>query len=123
MELAASLPGSLKVRRGVTKRVFKDALRPWLPERIIERPKMGFRVPLREWFRGPLRDMPAEVLLDSRSRERGWFREEMVRQIIREHVDGRRDHSNRIWALLQLELWLRMFVDAGAPEPVALALG
>jgi asparagine synthase (glutamine-hydrolysing) len=84
---------------------------------------MGFGVPLREWLRGPLRDLPAEVLLDPRALQRGWFREERVRQIIREHLDGRRDNSRHIWALIQLELWLRTFVDAGAAEPVALTVG
>jgi asparagine synthase (glutamine-hydrolysing) len=123
MELAASLPAVLKLDGGATKRVFKDALRPWLPESILTRGKMGFEVPLREWLGGPLRHLPAEVLLDRRSLERGWFREARVRELIREHGQGRRDNSRQLWALMQLELWLRTFVDAGAREPVALAVG
>jgi asparagine synthase (glutamine-hydrolysing) len=123
MELAAALPSSLKLDGGVTKRVFKDALRPWLPDQILARGKMGFQVPLRDWLRGPLRRLPTEVLLDRRSLERRWFREERVRDLIQEHVEGRCDNTRHIWALIQLELWLRTFVDAGATEPVALAVG
>jgi asparagine synthase (glutamine-hydrolysing) len=123
MEFVAGLPASLKLDGRVTKRVFKDALRPWLPDSILGRGKMGFQVPLREWLRGPLRELPADVLLDRRTLERGWFREERLREIIADHAEGRRDNSRRIWGLIQLELWLRTFVDAGVTEPVALAVG
>jgi asparagine synthase (glutamine-hydrolysing) len=123
MEFAASLPSALKLDGGTTKRVFKDALRPWLPEGILERGKMGFQVPLREWLRGPLRELPTQVLLDARSLERGWFREARVRGLIHDHAEGVRDNSRHLWALIQLELWLRTFVDAGAREPVALPMG
>jgi asparagine synthase (glutamine-hydrolysing) len=116
MQMVASLPASAKVHKRVTKRVFKDALRPWLPDHLLDRPKMGFCVPIREWFRGPLRDLPADVLLDNGSVDRGWFRPDEVRRLIREHQDGTRDHANRLWALVQLEMWLRMYVDAPKPQ-------
>jgi asparagine synthase (glutamine-hydrolysing) len=118
MAMVARLPARAKVSDRVTKRVFKDALRPWLPSELLDRRKMGFGVPIREWFRGPLRDLPAEVLLDPASVARGWFREDRVRELIRDHRDGTHDNANRIWALLQLELWQRTFIDTSAPAPL-----
>jgi asparagine synthase (glutamine-hydrolysing) len=119
MEMAARLPASLKLRGREGKAVFKDALRGWLPGSILDRPKMGFGVPIGDWFRGPLRDLPTDVLLDPRSLERGYFREQAIRSIIDRHRSGAEDTSNKIWALLQLELWQRTYVDRQHPAPVA----
>jgi asparagine synthase (glutamine-hydrolysing) len=117
MELAAGLPAALKLR-GLRRKVgLKDALRPWVPDRILDRPKMGFSVPLAEWFRGRLRGLPEDVLLDRRSLERGLFREAAVRALIDEHAERRADNSRKLWALLQLELWFRAYVDVAVPQP------
>src|SRR5439155_1036569 len=122
MELAASLPGSLKVHGRTTKKVFKEALRPWLPDHILGRRKWGFGVPIGAWFRGALSELPRDVLLDDRATARGMFRRDAIEALIRDHVDGRRDHTDKLWALIQLELWLRMFVDTRSPAPVAIAV-
>jgi asparagine synthase (glutamine-hydrolysing) len=111
METAAALPIGLKLEGTTTKRIFKEALRPWLPDVILEREKMGFGVPIGEWFRRELRDLPPDMLLDARSLGRGLFREEAVRKVIEDHRAGASDNANKIWALLQLELWLRTHVD------------
>jgi asparagine synthase (glutamine-hydrolysing) len=126
MELAAALEPDDKVHRLTTKRIFKDALRAWLPDHILERRKTGFGVPLAKWFAGELRALPGEVLLDDRSTARGIFRREAVAALIDDHVAGRRDNSNRLWALIQLELWLRTYIDrtdiaAPLSLPVAVA--
>jgi asparagine synthase (glutamine-hydrolysing) len=122
MELAAALPARLKIDGATTKRIFKDAVREWLPDGIADQPKWGFEVPLAHWFRGPLRHLPEDVLLDGRSLERGLFREERIRSLIDEHVDGTRDHSYRLWTLVALELWFRTYVDTAAvPSPLALS--
>jgi len=123
MEYVARLPGSWKVDGKQTKRLFKEALRPWLPQEILNRPKWGFGSPLSQWFRGQLRDFPAEILLDARSIERGWFQEAALKSLIDDHAAGRRDNTNRLWPLIQLELWARTFVDARAREPLALEVG
>jgi asparagine synthase (glutamine-hydrolysing) len=120
MELAASLPGSTKVAGRTTKKIFKDALRPWLPSHILERPKWGFGVPIGAWFRAELRELPREILLDRRSLQRGFFRPQAVSALIDDHVRGRRDNTDKIWALIQLELWLRMYVDQSVARPVAI---
>jgi asparagine synthase (glutamine-hydrolysing) len=120
MEYVARLPGSWKVDGEATKQIFKDAVRPWLPATILDRPKWGFGSPLSHWFRGELKNLPAEVLLDRRSVERGWFRESAVRTLIEDHASGQRDNTNRLWALIQLELWLQTFVDARPRAPLVL---
>lgn len=123
METAAALPVSDKVHGFTTKRIFKDALRPWLPDHILDREKAGFGVPLAAWLRNELRDLPRDVLLDERSIDRGIFRTKALTTLIDDHLTGRRDQSKRLWALIQLELWLRTYVDRTAmAEPLSLAL-
>jgi asparagine synthase (glutamine-hydrolysing) len=122
MESVAGMPATAKLAGRTTKHLLKEAVRPWLPGDVIDRPKMGFGVPLAEWFRGPLRDLPAEILLDPRSTERGWFEPAEVRRLIDTHVSGQFDNAYKLWALLQLELWLRTYVDSPAPAPLSLAL-
>jgi asparagine synthase (glutamine-hydrolysing) len=122
MELCAGFPGSWKLRGGTTKKLFKDALRPWLPDSILDRPKRGFGVPLDTWLRGPLRELPREILLDGASLERGLFRPEYVRGLIDDHLSGARNNAHRIWALIQLELWQRTFVDRLETDPIDLTL-
>ena len=123
VEVAASMPVSAKSRGRKSKVAFKNALRRWLPDHILDRPKMGFGVPLKHWFRGELSELPVDVLLDPRSLQRGFFREDGLRSLIADHQDGRADHSLKIWALLQLELWMRTYIDpAEVPtQPMAVA--
>jgi asparagine synthase (glutamine-hydrolysing) len=118
MELAASLPADYKLGGGTTKRVLKEAFRSDLPDHILDRPKKGFGVPLRHWFRDELRDMPREMLLDPGSRTRQWLRADEVERLIDEHRAERADHSLRLWTLLQLETWHREVVDT-APAAAA----
>jgi len=122
MEQIAGLPGRWKLQGRTTKKLFKDALRPWIPSHVLDRPKWGFGVPISDWLRGELRELPRDVLLDATSVRRGFFRRERVSALIDEHVAGSRDHGYKLWTLIQLELWLRTFVDTAAPAPVALSL-
>ena len=73
MELAASIPASLKVRGSEKKWILREALRGWLPDEILDRPKQGFSVPLSGWLRGDLRAWSREVLLDRETLDRGYF--------------------------------------------------
>jgi asparagine synthase (glutamine-hydrolysing) len=111
MEFAAGLPASQKLRGMTGKRLLKTALRGVLPDEILDRKKMGFGVPLARWFREDLRELPSEVLLDRRARERGYLRSGEIERIIRQHRAGEVDHSLRLWVLLQLEMWHREVVD------------
>jgi asparagine synthase (glutamine-hydrolysing) len=118
MELAASLPTELKVNRLEKKVILREALRDWLPDEVLDRPKRGFGVPLVYWLRGDLRDWSREILLDAVTTGRGYFRTAAVSEMLERHADGRDDCSMRIWALLMLELWHREFVDGTRPVAV-----
>ena len=110
MEWAASLPGRLKVRSWTTKFLLKQAMLPWLPADLVTRRKQGFGVPIASWLRTELRDLAWDVLTDQTARSRGLFRPEAVSALLSEHEQGG-DHSTRIWALIQFELWHRNFID------------
>jgi asparagine synthase (glutamine-hydrolysing) len=110
MEWAARLPTRFKVRGGTTRYVMKKAVARWLPAEVIDRPEIGFGVPLGAWLRGELRDLSWSVLTDATARSRGLFRPEAVNALLRRHASGV-DESHRLWALVQFELWHRRFLD------------
>ncbi|HEX6387834.1 MAG TPA: asparagine synthase C-terminal domain-containing protein, partial [Solirubrobacteraceae bacterium] len=114
MQFAASLPANLKVNGTQKKVALRKALRGWVPDEILDAPKRGFQPPLAEWFRGELRDLSRDVLLDGAARARGYFDTGYVRQMLDEHERGASDHSQGIWTLLTFELWHREFVDGPA---------
>jgi asparagine synthase (glutamine-hydrolysing) len=121
MEFAATLPAETKLDGRRSKRLFKEALRPWLPDRILNRKKQGFTVPLGEWLRGELRDLPGEVLLDPATLDRGMFTERGVRSLIADHQNGVNDNTSKLWTLIQLELWLRCYCDGSPTAPPTLS--
>ncbi|MDN3358955.1 asparagine synthase (glutamine-hydrolyzing) [Actinomadura sp. DC4] len=114
MEWAAGLPTDLKIRSGTTKYLLKKAVAGWLPPELINRQKMGFGIPLATWLRTELRELSWDVLTDKTARSRGFFRPEAVSRLLVEHGEGR-EHGSRIWALIQFELWHRMFLDGARP--------
>ena len=113
MEFAASIPPRLKLKGGITKYILKRAVKDLLPAPVIRRPKMGFAVPIDRWFRHELREMVFDTLLSRRCLERGLFSEIAVRQLLEEHVRGRRAWHPQLWSLLFLELWFQRFIDRG----------
>jgi asparagine synthase (glutamine-hydrolysing) len=124
MEFAASLPAHLKLQGMQGKRILKSALRGVIPTAILDRPKMGFGVPLMHWFRDELRDLPADVLLDPGAHSNAYIRREAVEKMIREHQAAAADHSLRLWVLLQLEYWHREVVESPLLEDLdAVAVG
>ncbi|MHB1571409.1 MAG: asparagine synthase (glutamine-hydrolyzing) [Solirubrobacteraceae bacterium] len=115
MEFAASIPEELKLNGRQKKWVFREALRGWLPDDILDRPKQGFTVPLNHWLRGELHDLAREVLLDRDSLTRSYFRREAVQSILDRHSTGADEETKRLWALFVFELWHREFVDHTTP--------
>jgi asparagine synthase (glutamine-hydrolysing) len=107
VEYVARLPLRYKLRRGLTKYIFKRAFAGMLPAEILRRPKMGFAIPLRRWFAYEMKDFLNDVLFDSRSSQRGYFRKPYLQMLVQEHASGRRDHSYLLWSLLGLEIWHR----------------
>ena len=107
MELAASAPPELKVTGREKKVGFRAALRGWVPDEILDRPKRGFELPIADWLRGDLGNFAQEVLLDPGTRERGMLNPGYARDLLKRHTGGQEDHSRQIWTLLVLELWHR----------------
>ena len=122
MEFAASLPPDLKLCGREKKYIFKRAVRHLLPMDILDRPKRGFGVPLEQWFRSDLRELAHDVLLDSRTLGRGYFRRSVVERLLRQHSQGVRSWHDQLWNLLMLEMWHRTFIDSpvgGRPSGIA----
>ncbi len=119
-EFAASIPLSWKRRNGSGKRILLDALGDRLPPALLTRPKMGFGVPLDQWFRGPLRELAWDTLTSPRFLARGIVEPAFVRYLLEEHQSGRRSNQHQIYGLLMLELWRRNLEEpAAAMEPLA----
>jgi len=114
MEFAGAIPSSLKLKGRHKKHIFKRALRALLPAPIIDRAKMGFGVPIDRWFRKELREMAYDTLLSRRCLDRGFLRQEAMRQLLDEHVTGVAEWHSQLWCLLFLELWFQRFVDSTA---------
>jgi asparagine synthase (glutamine-hydrolysing) len=113
MEFVATLPVAFKQAWGQKKRILKAALRKKVPDALLDRPKMGFSVPLAEWFRNDLRDIANDMLLSTRAAQRGYFDHREVTRLLDEHTSGI-DHGSRLWDLLVLELWHQKFIDGAA---------
>lgn len=111
MEFAARLPERLKLRRMTTKYLLKRVLKGLVPAENLSRGKMGFGVPIGHWFRGTMQSFLRETLLSEKAVARGFFKKDKVQQIVDQHVEGKRDHSHRLWSLLMLELWFQRFID------------
>jgi asparagine synthase (glutamine-hydrolysing) len=107
VELAFSLPSSVKVRNGVTKWVVKQVARRLLPDEIVDRQKSGFRVPLDVWFRGGLREMAHDLLTDQTSYVSAVLDASEVRRLLDAHASGSRNEEIRLWTLMSLEMWHR----------------
>jgi len=134
VEFAARVPWRYKLRGRSGKHLLKRALKGYLPDNILNRPKQGFPVPFDSWLREQLFDQAEGVLLSNAAEHRGWFRPAAVRELLDAHRAGQHNATRRIWCLLGLELWAQMFLDGNlawrdAPEdawhessePVALA--
>jgi asparagine synthase (glutamine-hydrolysing) len=125
MEFVASLPPEMKLSGKCTKYILKQSLRGVIPDVILDRPKMGFGAPISSWFRNDLREMAEDLLFSARARQRGYFCADVIERMWTEHTSKRLDHSEKLWDLLVLELWHRIFVDnaqmAQAELPSAVA--
>jgi asparagine synthase (glutamine-hydrolysing) len=117
VEAVAAMPSAWKIAAGEQKRLLKRAMADLLPPETLSRKKRGFGVPIRHWFRGPLREAVAGILTDRRTRARGLIEPAMVDTLLQRHVSGRRDLSMQLWSLLVLEMWLRMTIDAPRSQP------
>jgi len=111
VEWAARLPDRYKVRGLEGKVLLKRLARRLIPREVVDRPKVGFTVPLAPWFRGPLRELLADTLLSPACLGRGYYDPAVLRRTLEDHLEGRRDGSRELWTLLTLELWHRAYID------------
>ena len=122
VEFTARIPAQYSIHGMAGKFILKQAVEELLPKSIVYRQKMGFPTPWETWLAGPQLDDLERLLLESRSTERGLFRPQAVKQIFAEHRSNVRDHGNRIWRLLNLEIWQRGMIDGESGESVAASL-
>ena len=111
LEFAASIPSSMKRDSRGGKAILKSAVTGLVSSEVLDGPKHGFGVPLAAWFRGELAELLRGTLTGQRAASRNLFVPTAIRRMVDEHIEGRRDWSNRLWALLFLELWFREFID------------
>jgi asparagine synthase (glutamine-hydrolysing) len=110
VELAFSLPSSVKVHGRTSKWVVKELARRYLPDAIVDRPKVGFKVPLDRWFREGLRDTVRSLLLDNDAFVPELLDRRAVNRLVTAHESGERNEDIRIWTLMSLEVWARTFL-------------
>jgi len=111
LEWALTLPENVTIPGGTTKAIFKKAMEPYLPHDVLYRPKMGFGCPVDHWLRGELKEMAYDLLLSPRTIGRGIVQHDAVKNLLDEHCAGRNAHHTRLWPLLMMELWFRMWID------------
>jgi asparagine synthase (glutamine-hydrolysing) len=112
VEFAANVPRSVQIKGMTGKRILKKAVEDLLPASILYRPKLGFPTPWSGWLAGPQLEEIENLLLEPRSRERGLFKPAVVERLFLEHRSQHRDNYDRIWRLLNLELWFRVCIEA-----------
>jgi len=115
VEHVAALPASFKVRGWRTKAVLRRALAGLVPPPIMSRGKMGFPVPIGRWLRGEFHGVVDDLVLGPRARARGFFDPQALSRLAAEHRAGAAEHGDRLWLLLNLELWQRIFIDGEDP--------
>ncbi len=113
MECAARLPAEFKLRKACLKYLLKQIGKTWLSENILTRKKQGFGVPIGQWFKHELREMLHDTFSSSHLVRNGILQEAAIWRILHEHQTGKIPHTHRIWVLLNLELWYRMFISNG----------
>jgi len=107
--LVSALPDNFRVRGLAGKWILREAMKELLPSAILERPKVGFRVPVNEWFRTTMRDYLYDHLTGRDSRTLAYYSRPALEQVLAEHVGGRQNHEKLLWCLLNLELWHRQY--------------
>ena len=103
VEFAASLPESMRIRRGQGKWLMKRTMRRYLPEDILYRPKQGFVTPIAQWFRGPLASTARATGESAALARTGWFNRQRISAMAEAHIAGASDHSRLLWQLLMLD--------------------
>jgi asparagine synthase (glutamine-hydrolysing) len=123
VEFAARMPERMKVRGTTTKYVLRKAMAGVLPPEILTRRKMGFPVPIGAWLRGPYRHLLDDLVLGERALGRDLFDATALRRLVASHASGEANHAERLWSLINLELWQRLHLDGESADDLRQSLG
>jgi asparagine synthase (glutamine-hydrolysing) len=126
VDLVRRIPAATRTRHTDLKYLLREAVRPLLPQSLLAAPKRGFVIPLGQWLRGPLRTAAEDLLSPDRMKQQGFFTARFYEDYVKPHLDGRADHTHRVWAAIMFQLWHRRFVEnvpsgAAAHRPAAVA--
>jgi asparagine synthase (glutamine-hydrolysing) len=105
----SALPDHYRVKGLTTKWVLRQAGRSLIPDAILDRPKVGFRVPVNKWFQGPMKEYLRDHLQGQDSKTRGYFDTQVLGRVVSDHIEGKQNHEKLLWALLNLEIWHRQY--------------
>ena len=119
VEMAARMPSRFKIRGRELKYILKQALKDILPHEILYRKKRGFGAPMGAWVKNELQTMTHRLLRPEQVLARGFFRPEEVLKTLELHESNKEDHTDHILALLNLEVWCRLYLDGRTPEDVS----
>nr|WP_136251728.1 asparagine synthase (glutamine-hydrolyzing) [Ningiella ruwaisensis] len=111
LEFAASVPSYLKFNKGEKKYLLKEAFKPYLPDDILYRKKMGFSVPLANWFKNEIKPIAQKFIIDNPKGLPQYFKMDVVNRYWKQHQEGSADHSNLLWSMLMFEMWWQRYVD------------
>jgi asparagine synthase (glutamine-hydrolysing) len=119
VEHVTAIPGRLRLPGFRTKALLRDAARDLVPVEILKRRKMGFPVPLDAWLRGKYWPVVEDLILGPRAASRKIFDPSALRHLAEDHRSGTANHAERLWLLMNLEQWHRIFIDGETPAPIA----
>ena len=105
VEFAATVPDRYKVAKGKMKILVREAVKPWLPESVMNKPKTGFTTPIPIWIRGELKEYVMDILSHDSLKRTGLLNPHYVHKLLAEHMESRADHARRIWSLVSFMLW------------------
>jgi asparagine synthase (glutamine-hydrolysing) len=107
VEFAMNLPPNMKLNGSRTKSILRNAVKGFVPDTVLEKPKQGFSIPMKHWLRTSLKPMMFDLLSKDALNSQGYFNHQVVSKWMQEHLDGRANHSHRLWSLMVFELWRR----------------
>ena len=111
VEFSGTVPGGMKLQGKRTKVILKEALTEILPEKIINRGKEGFSIPIKQWLKTDLKPMMLDMLSEDRLKREQFFQPAYVRRLIDEHLKGKENHSHRLWALMTFQNWKKIYLE------------
>jgi len=112
VEFAWTLPLNVKIRNGKTKWILRKVLERHVPNKLIDRPKMGFGIPIEHWLQGPLRDWAEGLLSEQTLKEDGLFNVAQVRAMWNEHCNGAKRWHHQLWVILMFQAWKQAHIKA-----------